>query len=819
MHKIDQLTKALSDQDKRHIADLVETGQTELLNHEGINERNILDIIKQIKEFEQVYPDGLRTYVERAKSLMKKSEKKLHNFAHCVIERPDNLIKIKFPWDDMMHHCGGGSREEKRVYVPDGQRDGQFDGKEEPSDESSSTSNQSSEEYDANGTFPQGGNIVSPSEGEGSPQSQRTLSPRTLSHGELSPTAMSTIEVPTIEFPTTAMSTIEIPITAMSTTEIPTTEIPTTEISTTPLSSASSNGEGYDPNVYRSSYLALSDEPKGRQQNKTNTQKEATQVSGTLAQIDQYLQYEQIGLNQIDKVCFVLLAGGLGERLNHRDIKLKLLTNLVSEKTYIEYYCNYLISFQEYIKRRKNKEVDIPFIIMLSDDTYEQTVTFLRRNHFFTLKESQIYFLKQKKVLCFKDSEAHLDFVYQNGSFVLSRKPHGHGDIHSLIKNQINLDTLIEKGYRYLYFFQDTNALAMKVLFVCLGVSIEKELHMNFLAISRNPGEEIGAICSLTNSDNFKRVVNIEYNFLESILTGSGGQELVDEDGFSFFPGNTSSILFEMRTYNELLKRTNGFVPEYVNPKYADNERKHFVRATRVESMMQDFAFLYYCGGRAGPGIGPGPGDVSHEEGVNDMGSYVCKRGRVGVTQLDRCLCFSAVKNDPAKAKRKVESGIHPECMFSAEADLYYSNCAFLQLACVYNRKLFLLDELEVKTFNGVRYFLPPKVLFEPQFAFTLTDLIKKVTGNISIRRNSTLWVKSDALIRNLQLDGSLIIGGGVNCEDASALPVVLEKDLCVRNRGDELVELSGSGEEENSEQLQIRGYKLVKREVLMIGS
>ncbi|EUD68296.1 hypothetical protein C922_01316 [Plasmodium inui San Antonio 1] len=779
MHKIDQLTKTLSDEDKRHIADLIETGQTELLTHEGINERNILDIIKQIKEFELVYPDGLRKYVEGAKFLMKRSEKKLHNFEHCVIERPDNLIKIKFPWDDMMPQFGGGSREEKRIYVLDGQSEGHSHGKEDPSNVSSRTSNQSIEEYDTNGTFLQDGSLVCPSEAEGTPLPQRTLSP-------------------------TGITTTE-----MFTTEMSTTEMSTTAISTTSLSSSSSNGEGHDPNVYRSSYLSLSDEPKGKQPNKTNTQKDATQASGTLAQIDQYLQYEQIGLSQIDKVCFVLLAGGLGERLNHKDIKLKLLTNLVSEKTYIEYYCNHLKAFQEYIKRRKNKEVDIPFIIMLSDDTYEETVTFLRRNHFFSLKENQMYFLKQKKVLCFKDSEAHIDFVFQNGCFLLSRKPHGHGDIHSLIRKHINLDVLIEEGYTHLYFFQDTNALAMKVLFVCLGVSIEKELHMNFLAISRNPGEEIGAICNLTNSDNCRRVVNIEYNFLESILTGSGGQELVDEDGFSFFPGNTNCIMFQMRTYNELLKRTNGVVPEYVNPKYADQERKNFVRATRVESMMQDFAFLYYSGEREGPD------NVLDEEGVNKMGSFLYKPGRVGVTQLDRCLCFSAVKNDPAKAKRKVQSGIHPECMFSAEADLYYSNCAFLELACLYNRKLFLLDDLEMKTFSGVRYFLPPKVLLEPQFAFTLTDVIKKVRGNICIRRNSTLWVKSDALIRNLNLDGALIIGGG-NCEDSGGLPVVLEENLSVRNRGDELVPLSYT-REENSEQLQIRGYKLVKREVLMI--
>lgn len=48
------------------------------------------------------------------------------------------------------------------------------------------------------------------------------------------------------------------------------------------------------------------------------------------------------------------------------------------------------------------------------------------------------------------------------GSQVVT-KPHGHGDVHRLLYTSGTIHRLEEQGYRWLYFFQDTNALAIKV--------------------------------------------------------------------------------------------------------------------------------------------------------------------------------------------------------------------------------------------------------------------------------------------------------------------------------------------------------------------
>ncbi|SBS84423.1 UTP--glucose-1-phosphate uridylyltransferase, putative [Plasmodium ovale] len=731
MEKISELIKRIDDDDKKYIEHLIEADQMDLLNHEGLNEKNILDIIKQIKEFEEIYPDGILKYVQRAKILLKKSKNKMSTYANYAVEQPDNLIKIKFHWKDLPLPIR------------------QFD--------------KMSDHLSWSGLLTN--------------SCDKSLNRYT--------SLVSSCNEENFDLDTTLATSS----TCLS------------EGGNTPVSTPSSD-EFVCVNSYQQ-VLTKTDElnnvigdmkgeadlrGKAPQENKENN---CNYSSSTVSVIDEFIHYEEIGLQYIDKVCFILLAGGLGERLNHKDIKLKLMTNLVSERTYIEYYCNYLKTFQNFIKINKDKEIDIPFVIMLSDDTYESTIGFLHRNCYFSLKKEQIYFLKQKKVLCFKDNKANLHFTYENDTFHFSKKPHGHGDIHSLIEKHVQLDYLIQMGYKYLYFFQDTNALAMKVLFVCLGVSIEKQLHMNFLAISRKPGEEIGTICKLTSLDKSMNVVNIEYNIFESILNCTSEREIVDTDGCSLYPGNTSAILFEITRYNEILKKTNGAVPEYINPKYTDSSREHFIHPTRVESMMQDFAFLYFLNG--------------NEE----------KKNKVGVTELNRFLCFSTVKNNSLHAKKKIKNKIHPECMYSAESDLYYSNCAFIALACMYNKKNLHLEKMEMKMFNGVQYFMPPKVLIEPQFAFTLTHLIKKIKGNITIRNNSTLWIKSDAIITNLFLDGALIIEN-LNHED-STVPIILDNNLYVKNRGYEIVTLHAKSAEGQSDNASIRGYKLVKREALVI--
>jgi len=136
----------------------------------------------------------------------------------------------------------------------------------------------------------------------------------------------------------------------------------------------------------------------------------------------------------------------------------------------------------------------LPLIIMTSADTHLKTEDLLARNGYFGAKKSQIVLLKQEQVPALADVEGH--FVLQEeGNQVLPAvltKPHGHGDVHRLLYASGTIRQLQEQGYKWLYFFQDTNALSFKAVVATLGLSAVHDLDMNTMAVPRKPGEACG---------------------------------------------------------------------------------------------------------------------------------------------------------------------------------------------------------------------------------------------------------------------------------------------------------------------------------------
>ena len=90
--------------------------------------------------------------------------------------------------------------------------------------------------------------------------------------------------------------------------------------------------------------------------------------------------------------------------------------------------------------------------------------------------------------------------------------------------------------------------------------------------------------------------LNVEYNQLDALLQATINQngDTADETtGYSPFPGSINALVFATHSYLPVLKRSQGLIPEFVNPKYADVEKCVFKKPTRLECMMQDFPKLY----------------------------------------------------------------------------------------------------------------------------------------------------------------------------------------------------------------------------------
>jgi len=56
--------------------------------------------------------------------------------------------------------------------------------------------------------------------------------------------------------------------------------------------------------------------------------------------------YETIGLKEFNHTAFVLVAGGLGERLGYPGIKVSIPFELLTRKRFMHYYCDYILAYQ-----------------------------------------------------------------------------------------------------------------------------------------------------------------------------------------------------------------------------------------------------------------------------------------------------------------------------------------------------------------------------------------------------------------------------------------------------------------------------------------
>lgn len=254
-----------------------------------------------------------------------------------------------------------------------------------------------------------------------------------------------------------------------------------------------------------------------------------------------------------------------------------------------------------------------------------------------SVKLDKLSLVKQEKVPALIDNEGHFCFSKGERSHLLETKPHGHGDIHTLLHQNGVVEKWRQDGLKWFVIFQDTNANVFKVIPSVLGYSAQEDFALNSITINRKPGEAVGAICTLTKGeaeeDKEQLTVNVEYNQLDPLLKAKWNKDgdVPNEAGFSHFPGNINVLVFQINPYLEALNKTGGLVPEFVNPKYADETKTLFKSPTRLECMMQDFPRLFP------------------------------PSAKVGFTSYPRWVCFSAAKNSVTEAEVKAAKGLAPE--------------------------------------------------------------------------------------------------------------------------------------------------------------
>ena len=475
---------------------------------------------------------------------------------------------------------------------------------------------------------------------------------------------------------------------------------------------------------------------------------------------------------------FVLVAGGLGERLGYHGIKVALPTTLASKVCYLQMYIEQILALQAASNARAgNSDAAgttrrIPLAIMTSDDTHAATVALLEANNYFGMQKGQVTLMKQEKVPALVDNHAT---IAMDGKYSVVTKPHGHGDVHTLLAGHGIAKQWAAEGRKYVTFFQDTNAACFDFLPRSLGVAVSQKYEVLSMCIPRKAGEAVGAITRLRRSDGSSITTCVEYNQLAPLLiatTNPDGDVNDPATGFSPFPGNLNQLIFAIQPYAAVLERTGGLVPEFVNPKYADEARSRFTKPTRLECMMQDHPKV----------LGPD--------------------ARVGFVSLP-VQSFSPVKNSIEGGQGKAKAGLRPQCALSGEMDVY--GLAGERLAELGVR----IEAPKPFTACGITVDRPAGVVLNARIGASHAALSAAfpTPSAVSVTQRSFLVIRGggDVTIHSLTLDGTLVV------EVAEGEHAHI-RDLTVTNAGWDFQALA-EDEAGVDDSLRIRGYRLVMAE------
>lgn len=492
---------------------------------------------------------------------------------------------------------------------------------------------------------------------------------------------------------------------------------------------------------------------------------------------EQFEALEAEGLSAAaEGIAFVLVAGGLGERLGFSGIKVALPLEMTTGRTFLAYYAEYILALQSRCREISGDEsLTLPLAIMTSDDTDAPTRALIEEAGNLGMAEGQLRIIKQDKVPALADRSASLAM---KGPYEIETKPHGHGDVHHLLYREALLDEWQAAGVRWLFFFQDTNALVTNSLLPALGVSRRRDLDMNSICVPRSAGEAAGAITRLVNEGSGESLtINVEYNQLDPLLRATVSPEGDVNDpatGLSPFPGNANNLLFRLDAYADTCRgEAQGVVPEFVNPKYKDAERNEFKKPTRLECMMQDFPRLM---------------KEELPQGTS----------RVGFTSLPKWLSFSPAKNDLVAGAANGQGGVPPGTVASSEADFYLA--AEAKMAA--EGADFTGDRPSVAV-EGLDMPIGPQIVLSPHAALTAPELREAFKG-LSATRDSTVVVEGEGKVA---FDG-VSVDGELRVRTAEGVSLRLQGTR-IATAKQAVLPLSDEEKDAAPATLRIRGYRV----------
>ena len=354
----------------------------------------------------------------------------------------------------------------------------------------------------------------------------------------------------------------------------------------------------------------------------------------TAAEKDQWNKATSLGeeLLRDGRVGAILVAGGQGTRLGFDKPKGMFPIGPVSERSLFQVFCEQILA------RGRRAEAVIPYFVMTSDATHDDTVAFFEENHFFGLKPGDVYFFRQGKLpaVCDQTGRIHLAEKHE-----VALSPDGHGGLVKALRAAGLLDLMRDRGLETLYYHQVDNPTAIVCDPAFLGLH---ELHgsdMSTKVVSKVSAEERMGV--LVNVEGQTQI--IEYSDMPVERT----REVEPDGTLRFRAGNTAM---------HVIRR--GFLQELVD----QGRDLPYHRAHKPVP----------CLDRDGQRIEPGPSAKNAFKFEQFIFDSLPMAAKALVVEADRAAEFNPVKNhsgaDSPETSRQAISRLNREWLRAAGAEV-----------------------------------------------------------------------------------------------------------------------------------------------------
>ncbi|HEY1188220.1 MAG TPA: UDPGP type 1 family protein [Gemmata sp.] len=229
------------------------------------------------------------------------------------------------------------------------------------------------------------------------------------------------------------------------------------------------------------------------------------------------------------EVAVLLVAGGQGSRLGFEQPKGMYPVGPVSNATLFQIHAEKVLA----LSRRYGHPV--PFLVMTSQATHNETEAFFRANSFFGLPGDEVVFFQQGTMPAVDIATGQV-LLEAPGKLFLS--PNGHGGTLTALRESGTLTKMQARGIRHVFYFQVDNPLVK----VCdpgfLGNHIRARAEASSKVVYKeHPGEKVG-ILAVVNG----RCAILEYSDLPADMTA-------ERDGtgaLRFRAGNPAIHIFDL---------------------------------------------------------------------------------------------------------------------------------------------------------------------------------------------------------------------------------------------------------------------------------